>query len=111
MSVCNEQHDLNSSNHSDTLFLAGCGRFFEGAAQEMHKALTYLGSLPEDTVVYNGHEYTKGSLKFGAHIDPNAPGMDNLRKLAENEVTTGKSTIADEKQWNVFMRLSSEAVR
>ncbi|CAE6459754.1 unnamed protein product [Rhizoctonia solani] len=95
----------------DTLFLAGCGRFFEGTAPEMHKALSYLGTLPDETVVYNGHEYTKGSLAFGAHIDPDAPGISKLRKLVEESVTTGKSTIADEKQWNVFMRLDSAAVR
>ncbi|CUA70843.1 hypothetical protein RSOLAG22IIIB_04325 [Rhizoctonia solani] len=95
----------------DTLFLAGCGRFFEGTAPEMRKALSYLGTLPDETVVYNGHEYTKASLAFGAHIDPDAPGMNKLRKLVEEDITTGKSTIADEKQWNVFMRLDSAAVR
>lgn len=77
----------------------------------MHKALTYLGSLPEDTIVYNGHEYTKSSLAFGAHIDPKNPAMERLQKLTENEITTGRSTIADEKEWNVFMRLGSGAVR
>ncbi|KAG8731777.1 Cytoplasmic glyoxalase II [Ceratobasidium sp. 414] len=91
--------------------MAGCGRFFEGTAAEMNKALSYLGSLPGDTVVYNGHEYTKGSLAFGAHVDPNNPAMERLRKLAEDSVTTGRSTIADEKEWNVFMRLGSQAVR
>jgi hydroxyacylglutathione hydrolase len=37
----------------------------------MHAALTHLGKLPDDTVVYNGHEYTKGSAKFGLSIEPN----------------------------------------
>lgn len=36
----------------------------------MHEALTKLGKLPEDTLVYNGHEYTTGSAKFGLHIEP-----------------------------------------
>ena len=36
----------------------------------MHAALTKLGGLPEDTKVYNGHEYTKGSVKFGLTIEP-----------------------------------------
>ncbi|KAH7341333.1 Metallo-hydrolase/oxidoreductase [Rhizoctonia solani] len=93
----------------DTLFLAGCGGLFEGTVPEMHKALSYLGTLPDETVVYTGHEYTKITLAFGSHIDPNAPGMNKLRKLAEESVTTGKSTIGDEKQWNVFMRLDSAA--
>ena len=42
----------------DTLFVAGCGRFFEGDGAQMHAALSYLGTLPNDTVVYVGHEYT-----------------------------------------------------
>jgi len=54
----------------DTLFLGGCGRFFEGTPAEMHTALTKLGGLPEDTLVWNGHEYTKGSAKFGLKIEP-----------------------------------------
>src|ERR1700733_8005784 len=48
----------------DTLFQAGCGRFFEGDGRQMHSALTYLQTLPDDTVVYNGHEYTKSSVAF-----------------------------------------------
>ena len=55
---------------SDTLFLAGCGRFFEGTAEEMHAALTHLGKLPDDTLVFNGHEYSKGSTKFGLTVEP-----------------------------------------
>lgn len=44
----------------DTLFLAGCGRFFEGTAAQMHNSLnTVLASLPDDTLVYCGHEYTE----------------------------------------------------
>ncbi|KAG9123706.1 Cytoplasmic glyoxalase II [Ceratobasidium sp. 392] len=115
-SICYYVEDKTRSEErgvftGDTLFIAGCGRFFEGTAAEMHKALSYLGSLPGETVVYNGHEYTKGSLAFGAHVDPNNPAMARLRKLAEEHVTTGRSTIADEKEWNVFMRLGTGAVR
>lgn len=36
----------------------------------MHAALTKLGKLPEDTIVYNGHEYTSASVKFGLKIEP-----------------------------------------
>ncbi|THH04690.1 hypothetical protein EW145_g5326 [Phellinidium pouzarii] len=91
-------------------FLGGCGRFFEGNASDMHQALSYLGSLPDSTVVYNGHEYTKNNLAFIERIEPHSPGVLRLRELVRNAVTTGKSTIADEKEWNVFMRLSSKEV-
>ncbi|KAF8337555.1 beta-lactamase-like protein [Cantharellus anzutake] len=96
----------------DTLFIAGCGRFFEGTAEDMHNSLSYLGTLPDDTVVYNGHEYTTASAAFGAHVDPKNEAVQQLRRIAkEGSCTTGKSTIGDEKNWNVFMRLDSPAVQ
>ncbi|XP_037670224.1 hydroxyacylglutathione hydrolase, mitochondrial isoform X3 [Choloepus didactylus] len=56
----------------DTLFVAGCGKFYEGTADEMHKALLeILGRLPPDTKVYCGHEYTINNLKFARHVEPN----------------------------------------
>jgi hydroxyacylglutathione hydrolase len=96
----------------DTLFIAGCGRFFEGSAEEMDKALTYLGTLPDDTIVHNGHEYTAGNLAFAKSVDPDNKALQRLADLVkQNNITTGLTTIKDEKQWNVFMRLASDAVR
>jgi hydroxyacylglutathione hydrolase len=54
--------------HRDTLFQGGCGRFFEGTATEMDSSLQYLASLPGDTLVYSGHEYTPGNLKFAKQV-------------------------------------------
>jgi hydroxyacylglutathione hydrolase len=49
--------------------VGGCGRFFEGTAAEMDTALNKtLGSLPADTVVYDGHNYSQGNIKFALHI-------------------------------------------
>ncbi|KIK06619.1 hypothetical protein K443DRAFT_674280 [Laccaria amethystina LaAM-08-1] len=117
-SICYYVTDALNKTHpggvftGDTLFIAGCGRFFEGTGGEMIKALNYLSSLPDETVVYNGHEYTAGNLSFGKHVDPHNVCLDKLAGLVtENEITTGLTTIGDEKTWNVFMRLNSEAVR
>ena len=97
---------------SDTLFQGGCGRFFEGTPAEMHAALSYLGTLPDDTVVYNGHEYTRSNLKFAQTIDPSNSALSQLQQLCDsNEITTGKSTIGEEKAWNVFMRLENKSVQ
>jgi len=113
-SIC---YHVTASGHpgavftGDTLFAGGCGRFFEGTGAEMHAALSKLGRLDDKTVVYNGHEYTASNAKFGLVIDPGNSAIQRLAKLAEeNEVTAGLSTIADEKEWNVFMRLTSEPV-
>jgi hydroxyacylglutathione hydrolase len=80
------------------MFIGGCGRFFEGTPKEMHKALNEtLASLPNDTKVYPGHEYTKGNVKFARKVLNN----DAINKLDEysqaNKETQGKFTIGDEK--------------
>ena len=96
----------------DTLFTGGCGRFFEGDGAQMDAALTYLGKLPDSTLVYSGHEYTAGNLSFAKFIDPDNKALSRLQELVDsNKITQGFGTIGDEKEWNVFMRLGSDAVR
>jgi hydroxyacylglutathione hydrolase len=82
----------------DTLFVGGCGRFFEGSPKEMHKALNEtLASLPDDTKVYPGHEYTKGNVKFAKTV-LNNDAIKALDAFSQaNRETQGKFTIGDEK--------------
>lgn len=96
----------------DTLFIAGCGRFFEGNGAQMHAALSYLGTLPDDTVTYVGHEYTAGNAAFAKSVDPDSKAIARLLDIvSKNKITTGLTTIGDEKEWNVFMRLGSDPVK
>ncbi|CAL1704314.1 unnamed protein product [Somion occarium] len=96
----------------DTLFIAGCGRFFEGTGAEMHAALSYLGTLPDKTIVYNGHEYTAGNVAFAKSVDNHNPALKRLEGIIlSNEITTGLTTIGDEKEWNPFIRLNAESIR
>ncbi|KAI1377414.1 Las1-domain-containing protein [Hypoxylon crocopeplum] len=96
----------------DTLFHGGCGRFFEGNAEEMHTALNEtLASLPDDTTVYPGHEYTKSNVKFGISV-LQSEAIKKLQSFAENnQETQGKFTIGDEKLHNVFMRVEDPEVQ
>ncbi|KAI0514458.1 Las1-domain-containing protein [Xylaria bambusicola] len=96
----------------DTLFHGGCGRFFEGNAEEMNTALNKtLASLPDDTKVYPGHEYTKSNVKFGISVLQNA-AIQKLQAFADsNKETQGKFTIGDEKQHNVFMRVEDPEIQ
>jgi hydroxyacylglutathione hydrolase len=97
----------------DTLFIGGCGVFFEGIGAEMHAAFELMRStLPDDTVTYVGHEYTAGNLRFARSIDPENAGLARLAAIVDaHPVTVGCTTIGDEKEWNVFWRLTSDPVR
>ncbi|KAK4919314.1 Cytoplasmic glyoxalase II [Elasticomyces elasticus] len=96
----------------DTLFIGGCGRFFEGSAKEMDTALNKtLAALPDDTKVYPGHEYTKGNVKFAVAVSQSEPIKKLESYASSNKQTQGKFTIGDEKQHNVFMRLDDPVVQ
>ena len=106
----------------DTLFTAGCGRFFEGTGEEMDAALNkyILEGVGKNnwssTFVYPGHEYTKSNVKFvRSKIYPSTnvnSRFDELERFCnEHEVTTGKFTLADELLFNPFMKLDDPIVR
>jgi hydroxyacylglutathione hydrolase len=97
----------------DTLFISGCGRFFEGTAEEMDNALNKtLASLPGDTIVMCGHEYTKSNVAFSQGVLPSRPAIQKLVDyVRNNKVTTGKFTIDDEKKHNIFMLVNDEEVK
>jgi hydroxyacylglutathione hydrolase len=95
----------------DTLFVAGCGRLFEGDAAQMMRSLGRLASLPDDTAVNCGHEYTEKNLRCAATLEPgNARLRDKLARVQEARRAgkpTVPSTIADEKATNPFLRTAS----
>lgn len=99
----------------DTLFSAGCGRLFEGTAAQMLASLESLASLPEETRVYCGHEYTEANLRFAASVEPgNSSIMDYVKWAAGQRVRglpTLPSTIGLEKRVNPFLRSRHENVK
>ena len=99
----------------DTLFAAGCGRLFEGTPAQMHESLNVkLAALPDETLVYCGHEYTASNLRFAAHIEPgNAAVAAKVTRVAElraQGTPTVPSTLGEEKATNPFMRVTSPEV-
>ncbi|HEX8739100.1 MAG TPA: hydroxyacylglutathione hydrolase [Casimicrobiaceae bacterium] len=92
----------------DTLFAAGCGRLFEGTAEEMWSSLSKLAALPGTTEVYCGHEYTLVNLRFAAVADPGNAGIaartERERAKRDRGRPTLPSTIADELATNPFLR-------
>ena len=95
----------------DTLFVAGCGRLFEGDARQMMSSLGKLAALPDDTRVYCGHEYTAKNLRFAAMLEPANTSIAKKLAWADERRRAGEptipSTIADEKATNPFLRTQS----
>ena len=92
----------------DTLFSLGCGRIFEGTYKEMFESLSKIKSLPEETKVYCGHEYTLSNLKFCIKYNPENPYLKKkaeiIKKKINNGLPTIPSTIKDELECNIFLR-------
>lgn len=99
----------------DTLFSAGCGRLFEGTAEQMTASLAKFAALPDETLVYCGHEYTVNNLRFALAVEPDneesAAYLEECRrKRARNEATV-PSDIRRERNVNPFLRCHRQTVK
>jgi hydroxyacylglutathione hydrolase len=99
----------------DTLFSAGCGRMFEGTPVQMNASLDRLRSLPPETAVYCGHEYTAANLRFALAVEPdNRAALDyqaRVRSLRDADAPTLPSRMGLERQVNPFLRCDESGVR
>jgi hydroxyacylglutathione hydrolase len=98
----------------DTLFALGCGRLFEGSAQQMWSSLSKLRNLPGQTRVYCAHEYTQANARFASHVDPyNKKLQKRICEIdwmrARNEATV-PSLLQDELETNPFLRAHTETL-
>ena len=98
----------------DTLFSLGCGRMFEGTAPQMHASLMRLATLPGDTRVCCGHEYTLANATFALATDPDNPQLQTRAAEAAALRAAGKPTLpsllADERACNPFLRCAEPAL-
>lgn len=92
----------------DTLFSLGCGRLFEGTAQQMWASLSKLRALPDGTRVFCAHEYTESNSRFALHLDPKNENLvqraARVRELRAKGRPTVPSTMGEEKLTNPFLR-------
>lgn len=100
---------------ADTLFAMGCGRVFEGTPEMMYASLEKLRALPDETVIYCGHEYTETNARFALTVDPDNPDLrhryDQVKRLTAAGEATLPTTIALEKTTNPYFRVDDSAVR
>jgi hydroxyacylglutathione hydrolase len=99
----------------DTLFSAGCGRVFEGTAEQMVDSLAKFAALPPETLVYCGHEYTVNNLKFALAVEPHNAEvtryMEECRDKRARDEATIPSDIRRERNVNPFLRCDRQSVK
>ena len=97
----------------DTLFAMGCGRLFEGTAEQMFGNMRALEALGDDTAIYCAHEYTLSNGRFALTVEPDNTAlvqrMAEVVALRDRGEPTVPTTIALEKATNPFMRATSVA--
>jgi len=100
---------------ADTLFSLGCGRLFEGSPEQMWSSLQKFDPIPDDTLVYCGHEYTQSNARFAVTVDPDnevlqrrAAEVERLRDAGERTIP---STLGEERAANPFLRPGDPAIR
>jgi len=100
---------------ADSLMALGCGRLFEGTADQMWTSLSKLRALPDDTIIYSGHEYTSANGRFALTIEPDnsvlQTRIDAIAKARAAHLPTVPSSLALEKATNPFLRAHLPVVK
>ncbi|MBA0764568.1 hypothetical protein Gotri_013909 [Gossypium trilobum] len=99
----------------DTLFSLSCGKLFEGTPEQMLSSLQRIMSLPDDTNIYCGHEYTLSNSKFALSIEPKNEALQSyaahVTHLHNKGLPTIPTTLKKEKACNPFLRTTSSEIR
>ena len=92
----------------DALFSLGVGRMFEGTPGPMWEGVKALRDLPDETLIYCGHEYTASNAKFALSIDPDnrrcRPAPPKSTALRAAGRFTIPAQLGVEKRANPFLR-------
>ncbi len=99
----------------DTLFSMGCGRLFEGSADEMWQSLQKLKALPASTRIYCAHEYTQANGRFALSLEADNQALQQrlaeVAELRRQNLSTLPSTLGLELATNPFLREHSPSIR
>jgi hydroxyacylglutathione hydrolase len=99
----------------DTMFIGGCGRLLECNAQSMADSLQKLASLPDNTLVYCGHDYTLENYEFASGIEPGnqivKERLEQIRLMLKRGELAVPSTMLQEKNTNCFLRAGAPELK
>ncbi len=95
----------------DTMFAMGCGRLFEGTAEQMYSNMRRIAGLRGDVRIYCGHEYTLANGRFAEHAEPGNSAVKErivqVKSLRDQGLITLPTTVAQERETNPFVRATN----
>ncbi len=111
--LCFYLPDIPALIAGDTLFNAGVGNTRSGDTGRLYRSIMKLSRLPDETLLYNGHDYLRTNLGFSASIVGAEPELNSWRERAEATSHDDRpiTRLADERRINLFLRLDDPAVR
>lgn len=92
----------------DTLFNGTIGNCFSGDLEGFHRSIRMLMALPDEMVVYAGHDYVRDSMAFAKIIEPENKAIDEF--LGRYDPEHVYSTLADEKKINPYFRFNEPGI-
>ncbi len=94
----------------DLLFGYSCGKVFEGSMEDMYRSVAQVAQLPDETLIYCGHEYTLNNRCFAETVEPDNPDH-KTRAASETAPPTVPLQLGQEKKTNPFLRWHVPAVQ
>ena len=102
-------HTGNFLISGDTLFNATIGNCFSGNLNNFYLSIKRLMSLPDETMIYAGHDYIFNSITFARHLEPDNKDIEIFRETHKSD-TMIYSTLAEERRINPYLRFNEEAI-
>ena len=100
---------------ADSLMALGCGRLFEGTAEQMWASLQKLAALDPETLICSGHEYTQANAKFAITVDPDNDDLkariERINSARDSNEPTVPSKLSEEVATNPFLRAADPAIQ
>jgi len=93
----------------DTLFNGTIGNCFSGNQKNFYLSIKRLMTLPDETIIYAGHNYVNASLAFALYLEPDNRDIESFRKAYNSEKII-YSTMAQELKINPYLRFNEEPI-
>lgn len=92
----------------DTLFNGTVGNCFTGNLRDFYHSIKKLMTLPDETVIYAGHDYVRDSVAFAKRLEPGNRDLDAF--LSSYDPGCVYSTLAEERKVNPYLRFNDERI-